>query len=681
MKKNALVLWVTLAASTACERSAEIEDWKVLEANPIATVGHGAILDAQGNQVDTTPSFLVEAQRYYLKRLYLQANEELRASFKAEQRRVRSAKDLTTEGQLLVNAGLLKWLIDRVGPEDATYLRSINSALEARVAPMRSIPASPQRPRGTAVRSPTGLTGSTYLAAWGVVPSTTRRIVLSRLTSAATLRSPTSLSGAAYMAACQSAGVPTPPDWGTAQWISRGTLGQVFISTSSTAEVFTYESANPRGICFALPRSSGNTISLLGIICQGNDVGKSCYWDNQSNKNSFPIAKNTIVPIASFAGGADLEGGSGGVCTDCHAGNNPFIVHPGSPLDRGPIMTPNKWNDPLAPASWPQNAGPTTILEGIALSPGDGSCLACHGQSSGRRFPILSTVLPGYCSAVVLNAINKTMPSAQNPAYAKHADAVKAWCARHPATLGIYTAVWQPSTEGEIQVFGWPYQDFRAKYDELWPQGWRLKLLSTHIVEGNVRYTAVWRPSTEPEIQVYEFSYPNFKAKNDSLWSQGWRLKLLSTPVVGGQVRYTAVWQPSTEPDIQEYGLSYQTFRAIYDQRWPIGWRLKLLSTYVVGGQVRYSAVWGLNTEGEIQVYGWSYPDFKTKYDELWPQGWRLKLLSTYVDGGQIRYTAVWRPSTDGEIQEYSRPYQNVRAKYDELWPQGWRLKLLTPWP
>jgi hypothetical protein len=28
----------------------------------------------------------------------------------------------------------------------------------------------------------------------------------------------------------------------------------------------------------------------------------------------------------------------------------------------------------------------------------------------------------------------------------------------------------------------WTYEDYRAKYDELWPQGWRLKLLDVYVV-------------------------------------------------------------------------------------------------------------------------------------------------------------------------------------------------------
>jgi hypothetical protein len=48
----------------------------------------------------------------------------------------------------------------------------------------------------------------------------------------------------------------------------------------------------------------------------------------------------------------------------------------------------------------------------------------------------------------------------------------------------LYTAVWRPSMEGETQVYGWKYEDYRAKYDELWNQGWRLYILQAYTVAG-----------------------------------------------------------------------------------------------------------------------------------------------------------------------------------------------------
>jgi Bacterial tandem repeat domain 1 len=92
-----------------------------------------------------------------------------------------------------------------------------------------------------------------------------------------------------------------------------------------------------------------------------------------------------------------------------------------------------------------------------------------------------------------------------------------------------YTAVWRPSTSGEVQVYEWSYEDFRKKYDELWNKGWRLHTLNNFVVNGQVLYTAVWKPSSEGEIQIYSWSYQDYRQKYDQLWSQGWRLKLIAT--------------------------------------------------------------------------------------------------------------------------------------------------------
>ena len=106
------------------------------------------------------------------------------------------------------------------------------------------------------------------------------------------------------------------------------------------------------------------------------------------------------------------------------------------------------------------------------------------------------------------------------------------WLRRPFAGPVRYTAVWRPSTEGEIQVYGWAYPDYRNLYDQLWPQGWRLKLIQPYVVNGQVRYTAVWRPSTEGEIQVYGWAYRDYRARYDVLWQYGWRLKLVEPYVV-----------------------------------------------------------------------------------------------------------------------------------------------------
>jgi hypothetical protein len=168
----------------------------------------------------------------------------------------------------------------------------------------------------------------------------------------------------------------------------------------------------------------------------------------------------------------------------------------------------------------------------------------------------------------------------------------------------------------------WPWHAFIDDIYEDW--------LRLHSPVGEVSFTAAWRPGTEGEIQVYGWSYDDYRTKYDELWPHGWRLKFLRPYVVNDQVFYSAAWEPSTEGEIQVYGWSYDDYRAKYDELWPQGWRLKFLQPYVVNGEVFYTAAWRPSTEGEIQVYGWSYDDYRAKYDELWPQGWRLKILQIF---------------------------------------------------
>jgi hypothetical protein len=284
---------------------------------------------------------------------------------------------------------------------------------------------------------------------------------------------PTTKGGQAYVDECRAAGVPIPPDWTSSLWIRKGALStplapnqspdRTFISETSNAEVYYATSSNPVGVCVALPRFSPGTDTavLLGIICQGKVTGNACFWDNTrdttndnvKNGSAFTVGRNQFVPIVStngglsFSGGADLEGATGGVCTTCHAGENAFVVHPGTPLDLGDsLMKPDRWYTPIVAGPWPDNAGPSNQLDSVQLGVGDQSCLTCHGPG-GHRFPQVSTDLSGgYCgtSGELEEAIRLTMPAFQaassfvpavnNPAYAKHIAALRAGCSQPPST-------------------------------------------------------------------------------------------------------------------------------------------------------------------------------------------------------------------------------------------------------
>jgi hypothetical protein len=244
----------------------------------------------------------------------------------------------------------------------------------------------------------------------------------------------------------------------------------------------------------------------------------------------------------------------------------------------------------------------------------------------------------------------------------------------------LWTAVFRPCTEGEIQVYDWPLADLRSEYDKLWNEGMRLRSLRPYVLGDSVRWAAVWRPSNADEIQVYDWAYQDLRNKYDELWPQGWRVQILQPYVVNGQVLWAAVWRRSTEDEIQVYDWTYQDLRAKYDELWPQGWRLNLLKPYVVNGEARWAAVWRRSTADEIQVYDWPYNDFRAEYDKLWPQGWRLHILEPYVINNEVRWAAVWRRGSGSELQYYGWRYGDLRPEYDKLWVQGWRVDELIPY-
>jgi len=254
-------------------------------------------------------------------------------------------------------------------------------------------------------------------------------------------------SGSTYVTQCQNAGVPVPPPFNyedawhnrpNSKWTYNGVLNTTVAGgPPQTAEVFYYDSRtdpdpNNPGICMALPRSiftpgtapedgPPERIELLGVICQGEETGAACFWDNgdgwlraagvQEGLSPFwTLGFGDGPPTEDFVGGEQLGELRGGNCAACHQGENVFIVHPGTALDIA-ARWPDQWYEPIVPAGWPENPGPF----GFAPTRQD-DCLLCHNDpASVGRFPQVSLENRGYCSSVLERLVGLTMPPSGAP--------------------------------------------------------------------------------------------------------------------------------------------------------------------------------------------------------------------------------------------------------------------------
>ncbi|HEX8222691.1 MAG TPA: hypothetical protein VF605_02610 [Allosphingosinicella sp.] len=375
-------------------------------ADPIGAIGHGSLFDPEGRPVNVTPQFIERTQLYYIETLLAGGNDDTRRQYESLRSRL-GADGLNGQAKLLANAELIEWLLERVRPPNAARLAGNNNflrrLLRSRISEFNQ-PLSVNAPKFVLPRQMVnrmralGLDGGAQ-----ALPATATQ---------------------AYLEECNRNGVPIPPDWGERGWVSKGILADEFISDNLEAEVFVYDSASPEGLCIALPRSNGNSIELLGIVCSGKQSGKACFWDNQQNKEQVAVPKGSVKRLLSFAGGPELEGGSGGICTSCHTGENPFIIHPqttlGLPNLRGLKLRTDRWYSPMVAAAWPQNPGPASYP---ASDESSGDCQECHTEGgSGGRFPTFQRE-SFYCENVLQRATEKTMPPRKvaDPDYAAHA--------------------------------------------------------------------------------------------------------------------------------------------------------------------------------------------------------------------------------------------------------------------
>ena len=378
-----LVAALTLVCATAAAGETPI----------LASSAYREFFDVSGQNVAPDAAMIGDSQQRLLTLLHSRLSASGNTGAQAEiATREKLIQETVSDG-VLANGLVIDELLSSSGTEDDSRLRNLNAAL--RNAYLTDIaPPTFSLPAGTFTKGiPPSLADALEEAGIGVYKFT-------------------DASGSAYVNECSAAGVPIPPTFFQAPWVNQGSFdGSEFISSGLDPELWVYESTSPPGVCLALPRyNASDEAELLGIICLGTESSNACFWDNPRGVR-FP--RDVPIPLSSFLGGADLADNGQGTCTACHPGENPFNIHPEVAAFAGvsPIAQPAAWHRPLVDPSWPQNPGPTNLLDSVASTR---SCTGCHQAGVSGRFPEMSTEIAQYCSSVLTPATRERAP---RPAY------------------------------------------------------------------------------------------------------------------------------------------------------------------------------------------------------------------------------------------------------------------------
>src|SRR5258706_3566096 len=328
------------------------------EAEPITAFGHGGFFGPDGKQIPVTLDFVTKAQAYYKAKLLNALPAAKKKNFATYERRVMSGMDATGQDRLFLEHQSIEWLIantastqlmQQYGGKVRALRQAMNFKIPAQAVLGETEKLEPYIPSPQVVQRLASPQLRLLNLNLNLKASPGRALVLSATVN----------SGQPYINECSGAGVPIPPTInvvdpnGTAGWRSEGfipTATQFIVGTP--AELRSFKSSAPEGMCFALPRytdATKSTVALDGVICTGKQSSKVCFWDNQMSGVGFNFPAGTQIPIGVPSSPAgqyqdgvkELEFGSGGVCTNCHAGENPYIIHPKANL--APTGTPLLW--------------------------------------------------------------------------------------------------------------------------------------------------------------------------------------------------------------------------------------------------------------------------------------------------------------------------------------------------
>jgi hypothetical protein len=362
---------------------------------PIVTVGHGQFYGQRGTPIAPSEGAFRATQAAYIARLEpgIAGAAEMRAKLRAE-----------TADEILANARYIAWLVEQTDDVQHATIKAVNGAI--RLLRAQEVPDG-------------DIALDTEIAARA-----------------------TYNGGQKYIDECTEAGVPIPPAVFSSAWEKQGRFdGEEVISSTLIPELWKWETpagaANP-GLCLALPRySSATTIDLLGMICMGTRPARPavCFWDNPHPgtwARGGTVERPAPRALSEFVSGFDLQAqvGIGGVCTDCHAGENPYVVHRDLDVFRGARGKFGRdMYEPLVHPNWPQNRDATRVLDRTPPS-SPRRCTGCHNRSGeGRRFPDVSRELPGYCFTVLQGVAfdNWGVPGDQAPQRTMPPEPAAAW--------------------------------------------------------------------------------------------------------------------------------------------------------------------------------------------------------------------------------------------------------------
>jgi CubicO group peptidase (beta-lactamase class C family) len=222
--------------------------------------------------------------------------------------------------------------------------------------------------------------------------------------------------------------------------------------------------------------------------------------------------------------------------------------------------------------------------------------------------------------------------------------------------------------------------EHEAKFNELFPKGWRMITLSVYGARGSELYAAVWVERAGPSWSaVHGVNAAGYQAAFDNAVAAGFRPVLLSVTGPANDPVFAGTFEQARGPvPLTRFGLvrgsvdDANTIDHWTDQARKNGWYPKVIAIYGDPSQRRYAGIWENNPDGicwSTDGLAESAADYQARFNALAPVGARPVHVSVSPAG---EYASVFRDDGIGEwTARHNMTSDNYQAQFNQLVPQG----------
>jgi hypothetical protein len=248
--------------------------------------------------------------------------------------------------------------------------------------------------------------------------------------------------------------------------------------------------------------------------------------------------------------------------------------------------------------------------------------------------------------------------------------------AKAPAGSRQYVAVFQSSQQGEAVVVGMPWEQFKARADQLDAGGSRIVALDTYVEGGRRLWSGIFRSGNEKQSLFNGLEFEAFSKKYKGMVNDQ-HMRLVDVVVYdeGAKRLLAGAYREGYDKYDLWVGQDQKAFEGKVTELGGRGLRLQHMDVYrTTGNKLNYAGSFREGTGSYGLWTGLDHDAFLAKWKKASDSGTKINEVKTYTEGKKRLYDAVIGGGGTKSEVDLALDGDALAAKWKENFAKGLRL-------